>query len=164
MLSLQGLGILFSFARLGRSPFRYYNAATFSENPIVRWYIINNACCACSASASPRVSGCFPLRLPACATAHGHACCPASVNLRPNCSPLAAHASGSHLRLSDGKIASTRAYARLAHTAFVHTCADAKVFSTMSTFEKKKTRRGRRLQPLHIQSQLGSFAMQALAT
>ena len=75
-----------------------------------------------------------------------------------------ARASGSHLRLSDGKIASTRAYARLAHTAFVHTCADAKVFSTMSTFEKKKTRRGRRLQPLHIQSQLGSFAMQALAT
>ena len=37
-----------------------------------------------------RDSGCFPLRLPACATAHGHACCPASANSRPDCTPLAA--------------------------------------------------------------------------
>ena len=43
-------------------------------------------------SRKPRlaVACCFPLRLPACAAAHGHTCCPTSVNRRPDCAPLAA--------------------------------------------------------------------------
>ena len=37
-----------------------------------------------------RVACCSPLRLPACAAADGHTCCPTRVNRRPDCTPLAA--------------------------------------------------------------------------